>query len=268
MQTKFISTMLMLLFTSVMLAPVSADSRWTGNGSQDRHYQKRGDGDSKYGRTDRLQNQYSRNQQKNSRSNNNNFNSGHYQPGSKSDRQHRHYSTQRHQPRISVRDGRKVQHQHYGRDYRDHRWGKRRYELRRGNRLLLLTPRHRLYRNIYIVRPFGHSYFGYGHFINDHQAWRWLAFSAITLKLLDLVDEQAQREHEAAQIDATRAEIGEKIYWDTDDASGYVVTTREGASSRGLTCREYQHSITVGGKTEEAYGTACLQPDGAWKIIN
>jgi len=171
---------------------------------------------------------------------------------------HRHnrydYPKQRHTDRHS-----------YSRDhYRDHRH----YELRGGKRLILATPRHRRYRDIFIVRPFGHSYFGYGHFFYDHDAWRWLAFSAITLKLLDMVDEQAQREHEAAQVRATTAEVGERIYWDTDDASGYVVTTREGTSSRGLTCREYQHTITVGGKTEEAYGTACLQPDGAWKIVN
>lgn len=34
----------------------------------------------------------------------------------------------------------------------------------------------------------------------------------------------------------------------------------------GAYCREYQQTITVGGKTEEAYGRACRQPDGTWKI--
>jgi len=33
-------------------------------------------------------------------------------------------------------------------------------------------------------------------------------------------------------------------------------------------CREYQQTITVGGRTERAYGTACKQADGSWKIIN
>jgi len=30
--------------------------------------------------------------------------------------------------------------------------------------------------------------------------------------------------------------------------------------------REYQTRITVGGKDVDAYGTACLQPDGSWKF--
>jgi surface antigen len=26
--------------------------------------------------------------------------------------------------------------------------------------------------------------------------------------------------------------------------------------------------VTIVGKTERAYGTACRQPDGSWKIVN
>jgi len=32
-------------------------------------------------------------------------------------------------------------------------------------------------------------------------------------------------------------------------------------------CREYSQTVTVGGKTEQAYGTACRQPDGSWNIV-
>jgi hypothetical protein len=38
-------------------------------------------------------------------------------------------------------------------------------------------------------------------------------------------------------------------------------------SDPGSTClqeREYQMTVIVGGKEAEAYGTACLQPDGSW----
>lgn len=31
-------------------------------------------------------------------------------------------------------------------------------------------------------------------------------------------------------------------------------------------CREYQTTVTVGGKMQRAYGKACRQPDGSWKI--
>lgn len=30
--------------------------------------------------------------------------------------------------------------------------------------------------------------------------------------------------------------------------------------------REYQTTITIGGQEHEAYGTACLMPDGSWRM--
>jgi hypothetical protein len=142
-----------------------------------------------------------------------------------------------------------------------------RHVLQNGRKLVVVAPRHRNFRNVIVVRPHGHVYWGYGHHHSDADAFRWLAFTAITLKLLDNVDEQAQREHEAAQVQATSAAVGEKVTWTTNEANGYVVTTKQGTNSGGLTCREFQQNITVAGKTEEAYGTACLQADGAWNII-
>jgi surface antigen len=32
--------------------------------------------------------------------------------------------------------------------------------------------------------------------------------------------------------------------------------------------REYQTEITVGNEVLPAYGTACLQSDGSWKVIS
>jgi hypothetical protein len=31
-------------------------------------------------------------------------------------------------------------------------------------------------------------------------------------------------------------------------------------------CREFNTSVAIGGQQQPAYGTACLQPDGSWKI--
>lgn len=33
-------------------------------------------------------------------------------------------------------------------------------------------------------------------------------------------------------------------------------------------CREYTNNVKVGGRTQSSYGTACLQPDGSWKIVS
>lgn len=54
-----------------------------------------------------------------------------------------------------------------------------------------------------------------------------------------------------------------------DSGANYTVTpTRTWQSDAGRYCREYQTDVTVGGKTEHAYGTACRQPDGSWKVMN
>src|SRR5262249_36975139 len=32
-------------------------------------------------------------------------------------------------------------------------------------------------------------------------------------------------------------------------------------------CREFQQTIIVGGQRENAYGTACRQADGSWRVV-
>jgi hypothetical protein len=34
------------------------------------------------------------------------------------------------------------------------------------------------------------------------------------------------------------------------------------------TCREYQTTTRIDGAMHPSYGTACLQPDGTWRIVN
>ena len=68
---------------------------------------------------------------------------------------------------------------------------------------------------------------------------------------------------------AHSAPVGETITWNNPDSghSGTVTPIRDGTSSSGSYCREFQQTVTIGGKTEEAYGTACRQPDGSWQIV-
>lgn len=35
----------------------------------------------------------------------------------------------------------------------------------------------------------------------------------------------------------------------------------------GRYCREYQSTITVNGRPQASYGTACRMPDGTWRIV-
>ena len=84
---------------------------------------------------------------------------------------------------------------------------------------------------------------------------------------LDKVDKlHAKR----AQNQALAAPIGQPISWRNPDSgnSGAVVATREGTNrASGAYCREYQTTITVDGQNQTAFGTACRQPDGAWKMF-
>lgn len=36
----------------------------------------------------------------------------------------------------------------------------------------------------------------------------------------------------------------------------------------GQYCREYQAGVVVAGQQQPSYGTACLMPDGAWRVVN
>jgi hypothetical protein len=129
-----------------------------------------------------------------------------------------------------------------------------------------VSSRSYYHRGVTVHRPHGHYYHGYGHYHDDDDAWKWLAFTAITLKVLDNLSEEQQRQHEAAQVEATTAPVNQPITWNDGSASGSVTTTREGQDAAGNQCREFQQEVTIGGQAEEAYGTACLQPDGSWKI--
>lgn len=107
---------------------------------------------------------------------------------------------------------------------------------------------------------------GYGHYYNN-DAYPWIAFTAITLKVLDNVNEDQKRAHESAQVKATTAPVGEQINWNSGGATGSVTTVRDGTSTSGRYCREFQHQVTIAGKSQQAYGIACRQADGSWEVI-
>lgn len=72
-----------------------------------------------------------------------------------------------------------------------------------------------------------------------------------------------------ANTAAHTAPIGEKIIWSNPQSShsGSVTPTRDGYSESGNYCREFYQTVNIAGKTEEAYGVACRQADGNWRIV-
>lgn len=74
-----------------------------------------------------------------------------------------------------------------------------------------------------------------------------------------------------AEKSAHAAPVGETVRWSNPESgnSGTVTPVREGRSSQtGATCREYQTTVNVDGRSEQGFGTACQQPDGSWKVVN
>jgi len=158
--------------------------------------------------------------------------------------------------------------QGHSQDRGKHRGYKKPRVIHHGPTIIIPDKRVRRYHKTYVYRAYGHWYNGYGHYRADDDALAWLAFTAITLKVLDNLNEDQQRAHEAAQIRATSVPVGETVIWNQGEASGSVTATRDGTTSSGRYCREFQHEISVGGQREQAYGVACQQPDGSWEIVS
>ncbi len=86
-------------------------------------------------------------------------------------------------------------------------------------------------------------------------------------KSLDRADQQYA--HQAGQRAFESAPSGQPVAWNNPDSgnSGTVTPTRTYEAAPGQFCREYQTSVNIGGQIEQAYGTACRQPDGSWKVV-
>ena len=149
---------------------------------------------------------------------------------------------------------------HRDRDHR--RWHRPPYRSRG------YTPRYRDYGRPWYRYPRHYPYPRHHHHYRGDNFWGWLAFTAITLAIIDNLNEQQQREHEQTLRKALEAPVGETIRWKDADASGSVTMTREGVSSEGRYCREYSQKVYIGGESQQVYGTACRNPDGSWEIIN
>jgi len=72
-----------------------------------------------------------------------------------------------------------------------------------------------------------------------------------------------------AQQAAYAAPVGQQIVWNNPDNghSGAITPVRDGRDQYGYYCREFQTTVTIGGQPQQAYGRACQQPDGSWKVV-
>jgi surface antigen len=102
----------------------------------------------------------------------------------------------------------------------------------------------------------------------------WIVASALAGGLLGGVigNRLDARDKQMAAMAAQEAlegnRTGQAETWRNPDSgnSGSVTPTRTYQSSEGRYCREYRQDVRIGEEKHQAYGTACRQPDGTWKI--
>ena len=80
------------------------------------------------------------------------------------------------------------------------------------------------------------------------------------------MDQQDQQNMQSAIVNTP---VNQNASWTNSKTNTtYVVTPTKNFNQNGEYCREYQTKVTVDGSTQRAYGTACRQPGGAWKIVS
>lgn len=65
----------------------------------------------------------------------------------------------------------------------------------------------------------------------------------------------------------TTTPVGSQAQWTNSHNVHYTVTPVKNYHHQGRYCREYRTKVQIGDRTQNAYGTACRQPDGSWKIV-
>jgi surface antigen len=80
--------------------------------------------------------------------------------------------------------------------------------------------------------------------------------------------DEADRMKTARTLNDSRT--GEATTWvNPDTGYEYTVTPTRTFEESGGPCREFRLDATVGSQSDqEVYGTACLQPDGSWLLVN
>ncbi len=65
---------------------------------------------------------------------------------------------------------------------------------------------------------------------------------------------------------ALAAPVGEGMAWNSPTANGTVTTTRDGWAGQRY-CREFRQDVTINGRAQETYGTACQTANGGWQLV-
>lgn len=84
---------------------------------------------------------------------------------------------------------------------------------------------------------------------------------------LDKADQLAMQN--TAQSALENAKLNTTSSWKNPDSGNYgtITPTQTFQKPSGEYCREYTQTVTIAGKDQQMYGTACRQPDGTWVTV-
>ena len=81
-------------------------------------------------------------------------------------------------------------------------------------------------------------------------------------------DEDKQRAYEAQMQALESGPSGAPVAWRNPDSGHYgSIVPGPAFDRRGAQCRQYTHTVYIGGRPETARGTACRNPDGTWTAV-
>ena len=92
------------------------------------------------------------------------------------------------------------------------------------------------------------------------------AIGAVIGRSMDEVDRLKMQQ--TASMAFEKAPDHQSVAWQNPNNGhrGSTVPTKTFYTNVGTPCREFETTVIIGGKRESAYGTACRQSDGSWKI--
>jgi len=87
-------------------------------------------------------------------------------------------------------------------------------------------------------------------------------------KSLDRIDQLHAQQNYQQTLESVPA--GTTSTWMNPDSgnSGTMTPIATYHTAGGQPCREFQQTVTIGGETHRAYGTACREADGSWRIVD
>ena len=85
---------------------------------------------------------------------------------------------------------------------------------------------------------------------------------------LDRADMQYYSQAQYSALES--GQPGQTLPWTNPQSGNSGSFTPKGyyQNTEGQYCREYSQTVNVGGRAQQAYGTACRQPDGNWQIVS